>query len=193
LLADTAWHDSFAVFLQAPPTLESSFDPAAVFPMLLVAMLTSHVASPRLATKAFATLVRTVADACSGSEATASSSSAAVSAATEASTEKDVPSVLVDAVLDGIWTVDAEIDTRTELLSKAPLWPGGDEEQSLADAAAQSKTRLADVVKELLVSCAGGMHAAVERAAALASDCVPGPMHSAALTQDCSARSCCLV
>lgn len=147
---------------------------SAAFTTLLHALLSRHVFRPQLVYTAFAALLLHLAPsaaqqatlvgetsssntpATSAAEAGPSRLASPANAQRHEDSQDGAPSALANAVVDVIWAVDDEIDARKELAATQGLdllAPGLSEAVgSLDEQATAARTRLADVVRDLLVS-----------------------------------------
>ncbi|PWN43379.1 hypothetical protein IE81DRAFT_329522 [Ceraceosorus guamensis] len=163
---DTGGRDQLAVKSSWLPSMEQGFDrsrngdmelacfddsgPAATaFPSLLTALLTSHLAHPRLLPGAYTAIFEALKKQQQSSVASAASSAASQNGASLAPVP-ETSEALVDAILDGIWAVDAELDARKDLSASTALWAAADGSKSTADIVARCRASLAQIVKELI-------------------------------------------
>ncbi|CEH18317.1 KEKE-like motif-containing transcription regulator (Rlr1)/suppressor of sin4 [Ceraceosorus bombacis] len=138
-------HDTF---LSSWPQTDSG--PAATaFPSLLTALLSSHLAHPRLLPGAYTAIFEALKKQEQSSVASAASSSASQNGASPAPVP-ETSEALVDAILDGIWAVDAELDARKDLSASTALWAAADGSKSPAEIVARCRASLAQIVKELI-------------------------------------------
>lgn len=120
----------------------------SAFPSLLTALLHSHVALPRLAPGAYTAIFQALREKEQSSEASSSSKLEEAAQPGQQTSEG-----LVDAILDAIWAVDAELDARKDLHAIAAE-PAASESggKSFIEIVAKCRGNLAHITRELIVS-----------------------------------------